>query len=113
VVGRENIHDWNFQASFYPTKWITCVAQYHVFRLDQARDALYAVSPGWVALRSDPTGRAGTNVGQELDLTANFNLDRHNSILVGWSKLFSGDFIRQTGPYVNPEMFYFQYSFRW
>ena len=55
-----------------------------------------------------------TDVGQELDLIGNFQLDRHNSVLVGWSKLFSGDFLRQTGPKaVNPEMFYVQYSFRW
>jgi hypothetical protein len=113
LVGRENIHDWNFQAAFYPTKWITAVAQYHVFRLDQARDALYGPPPGYPVERRDPSGAAGTNVGQEIDLTANFQLDRHNSVLIGFSKLFSGDFIRQTGPSVNPELFYVQYSFRW
>jgi hypothetical protein len=113
VVGRENIHDWNFQASVYPTKWITALVQYHVFRLDQATDALYGVTPGYPVLRRDPTGAAGTNVGQELDFLANFQLDRHNSVLVGYSKLFSGDFIRQTGPSVNPELFYLQYTFRW
>ncbi len=113
IVGRENIHDWNCQLSFYPTKWITCLAQYHVFRLDEARDALYTKTSGYVTERRDPTGRAGTDVGQELDLLANFQLDRHNSVLVGFSKFFSGEFIKATGPAVNPELFYVQYSFRW
>ena len=117
-IGRENIHDWNFQATFYPAKWITGLVQYHVFRLDQAKDALYGPSPGYPTDRFDPTGKAGTNVGQELDVVGTFNLDRHNAIMLGYSKFFSGDFIRETGTTsaarsTNPEFFYMQYSFRW
>src|SRR5262249_5183454 len=93
AVGRENIHDLNFQAAFYPSNWITGLVQYHIFRLDQARDALYGPAPGYPTERFDPTGQAGTDVGQEIDVTANFQLDRHNSILIGYSKFFSGDFI--------------------
>jgi hypothetical protein len=112
-VGRENIHDLNFQASVYPAKWITALAQYHVFRLDQARDALFGVSPGFPINRRDLTGRAGTDVGEELDVIVNFQLDRHNSLQLGYAKLFGGDFIKQTGPNVSPELYYLQYSFRW
>jgi hypothetical protein len=117
-IGRENIHDLNFQAAFYPTKWITGVVQYHVFRLDQARDALYGTATGYTTERFDPTGKAGTDVGDELDVTANFQLTRHSSILIGYSKLYSGDFIRLTGATpaarsTNPEFLYLQYSFRW
>jgi hypothetical protein len=117
-VGRENIHDLNFQASVYPTKWITALVQYHIFRLDQAKDALYTKTAGYVTERFDPTGRAGTDVGQELDLQAYFQLDRHNSMTIGYSKFFSGDFIRETGATAaardaNPELFYVQYAFRW
>jgi hypothetical protein len=112
-VGRENIHDWNFQAVAYPAKWVLLLAQFHVFRLDQARDALYGTPPGFPVLRRDLTGRAGTNVGNEIDLLATFQVDRHNSVSVGFSKLFSGDFIKQTGPNVNPELYYLQYTLRW
>jgi hypothetical protein len=111
-VGRENIHDLNFQATVYPAKWITFLAQYHVFRLDQARDALYGVTPGYPINRFDPSGRAGTNVGDELDLLTTFLLDRHNTLQVGYSKLFSGDFIKQTGVNTSPEYFYVQYYLR-
>jgi hypothetical protein len=112
-VGRENIHDWNFQLTFYPTKWITGLVQYHVFRLDQAKDALYGTSPGYPTERFDPTGKAGTQVGDELDVVGTFQLDRHNSLQFGYSKFFSGSFIKQTGPPVNPELYYMQYAFRW
>jgi hypothetical protein len=115
LVGRQNIHDINVHLNFYPTPWITCIAQLHNFFLASPRDALY--SAGGVPLRVDPTGKAGTDVGQEIDLVANFHLDNHQDVLVGWSHLFAGDFIHDTAKTAqmarNPNLFYLQYSFRW
>jgi hypothetical protein len=113
LVGRENIKDWNFQLTCYPTKWVTLLAQYHVFNLSQAGDALYGPAPGYPIERLSPNGSAGTDVGQELDLYADFRLSRHQSVLIGWSKLYEGNFIRNSGPSVSPELFYVQYTFRW
>lgn len=111
LVGRQNIQDLNAQIYLYPTKWITCNAQWHHFRLDSAQDALY--SAGAVPLRIDPTGAAGKDVGNELDLFANFHLGAHSDVLVGWSKLWAGEFIRATGSGRNPELFYLMYNVRW
>ncbi len=112
-VGRENIHDLNFQAAAYPTKWITALAQAHFFRLDQPADALHNTPPGYPILRRSVAGTAGLNVGDEIDLILSLQLDRHSNVLLGYSKLFEGDFIRGTGPSVSPELMYLQYSFRW
>jgi hypothetical protein len=111
LVGRQNIDDLNQQLAFFPAKWITVVFQNHVFRLDSAKDALY--NAAGVPIRIDPTGKAGTDVGDEIDFTTNFHLSRHQDILIGYSQLFSGSFIKQTGNSGNPELFYAQYSFRW
>jgi hypothetical protein len=111
LVGRQNIDDLNAQIAFFPTKWITTVVQYHVFRLDAAKDALYSASG--TVLRQDPTGRAGTDVGDEIDVTTNFHLSQHQDIFVGFSKLWAGQFIRSTGLPVSPELVYVQYSFKW
>ncbi|MCI0637778.1 MAG: alginate export family protein [Gemmataceae bacterium] len=111
LVARQNIHDFNLHLYLYPTKWITFWTQYHMFHLDSRFDALYNASGA--AIRRDPTGRAGTDVGNELDLFLNFHLSPHQDILVGYSKLFAGDFIRGTRPGQSPELFYVQYSFRW
>jgi len=111
VVGRQNIEDINFQAVAWPTKWVTCCAQYHLFRLDAARDALYG--PASQVLRVDPTGRAGRDVGNEVDLWTNFHLAQNQDVWVGWSKLYEGSFLKKTGPGPSPELFYLQYSFRW
>jgi len=114
LVGRQNIDDLNMQFHFYPMKWIIAGIQYHIFRLDSARDALY--NAGGNVVRVDPTGRAGTDVGDEIDLFANFHLSAHQDIFLGWSKLYSGSFIKHTtgaGDGDSPELFYLQYSFKW
>lgn len=111
LVGRQNIRDLNMQLTAYPTHWITPALQFHIFRLDSARDALYAANG--TALRSDPSGAAGRDVGDEIDFTINFHLARHQEVFIGYSKLFAGYFIAQTGPNVSPEVTYVQYSFKW
>jgi hypothetical protein len=112
LVGRQNIDDMSVQFGFFPMKWIFTTVQNHVFHLDSARDALYNASG--TVLRSDPTGQAGTYVGDEIDFTTNFHLDLHNDIFLGYSKLFAGSFIHRTaGPQAGPSLFYLQYSFKW
>jgi hypothetical protein len=64
-------------------------------------------------LRADPTGRAGRNVGNELDLWTNFHVAQNQDIWIGWSKLYEGSFLKKTGFGPSPELFYLQYSFRW
>jgi hypothetical protein len=110
-VGRQNINDLNMELQFYPENWITCLLQYHMFRLDSASDALY--NAAGVAIRRDPTGRAGTDVGDEIDFILNFHLSVHQDVLLGYSKLYAGQFIKHTGPGGSPDLFYLQYSFRW
>jgi hypothetical protein len=112
-IGRENIRDLNFQATAFPVKWITALAQFHIFTLDEPRSPLFGTAPGYPIVRSDPTGRAGIDVGQELDLYLNMQLSRHSSLLLGYSKLFSAGFIDKTGPAVSPELYYLQYTLRW
>ena len=90
-----------------------------MFRLDSNKDALYG--PGGNVERQDRTGRAGDNVGNELDLVANVHLTKHSDILAGYSILFAGSFIKNTAPpgpnhdafSANPELFYLQYSYKW
>jgi hypothetical protein len=111
VVGRQNIEDINCQFSLYPTKWLTLLMQYHNFRLADARDALYN-SVG-TPIRRDPTGRAGTDVGDEFDFSLNFHLTTHQDLYFDYSHLHAGEFIRRTGSPLSPDYLYLQYSFRW
>jgi hypothetical protein len=110
-VGRQNIQDFNLHLNYFPTHWITGVVQYHRFWLAESEDALYNAAGR--PTRQDPTGQAGRDVGQEVDLLMNVHLSAHQDVLVGYSKLYAGDFIRRTGNPDSPELFYAQYSYRW
>ncbi len=111
LVGRQNIHDLNAHIYFYPSPWITMFVQYHRFWLDQPTDALYNVA-GAVS-RRDPTGQAGTNVGDELDFVANFHLARYTDLMVGYSRLFGGSFLRNTGEPRDSELFHLTFQQKW
>ncbi|SDW33805.1 Alginate export [Nitrosomonas communis] len=109
-VGRQNIHDFNAQFSLHPQPWFTFLAQYHRFYLANKRDFLY--NAAGVATLHDATGQSGTHVGDEIDFRVNIHVDRHQDILVGYSKLFTGNFIQNQRPGVHPDLFYVQYNFR-
>ena len=116
LVGRQNIQDLNAHLYFYPAKWLTGWVQYHRFWLADSTDALY--NAGGVATRRSATGAAGNDVGQELDFTLNFHLNKQSDILVGYNYFFAGDFIRRTGAAgqtggFDASTFFLQYNFRW
>ncbi len=111
LVARQNIEDFNFRITASPHKKVQLTFWWHVFHLDEARDALY--NAAGTAIRQDATGAAGTDVGQELDLTAKFLLTPRADLLFGYSHLYSGAFLAGTPGGVAGEDFYFgQFSVR-
>jgi hypothetical protein len=111
LIGNQNINDIHVDLSFFPTRWITCWAQYHVLRLDSPKDALY--NSAGVPIRIDPTGKAGSDVGEVLTGIINFTIDKHQNVFIQLSHLYAGDFIRKTGPNGSPNFTFLMYSFRW
>ena len=111
LVGRQNIEDLNMQLQLNPVNWVTLTAQGHFFWLDSAKDALYGANG--VPIRVDPSGKAGYHVGNELDLVSNFHLSQHQDLYIGYSHLWAGEFIQRTGNPHSPDLYYFQYSFKW
>lgn len=111
LVGRQNIHDFTVQGYLVPTNWIVAGIQYHVFRLDSSKDALY--NAAGVPIRRSPTGAAGFDVGSEIDLVANLHLSDRQDIFMSYSHFFPGAFVRNTGPASGVDCVYAQYSWRW
>jgi hypothetical protein len=111
LVGRQNINDYHVDLSFFPLKWWTVWAQYHVLRLDSPFDALY--NSAGTATRIDPTGKAGINVGEIFTLINNYTLDLHQNVFVQYSHLYAGDFLHRTGNGRSPDELYLMYSYRW
>jgi hypothetical protein len=110
IVGRQNIEDWNFLVTATPTNRVILLAEGHVFRLAQARGGLY--STGGNILRYDPTGAAGSDVGQEYDFSMRARLTLHAELLVTYGHFFAGSFITHTGNASDADFVYTQLSFR-
>jgi hypothetical protein len=110
-VGRANIEDLNFHLYLYPVPWITLNMQYHIFHLAHARDALYNTSAA--VSRSDPTGKAGRDVGSELDVSASVRVGPHTDVLAVYSHFFAGRFLNATGPSGGADTVYLVFNFRW
>lgn len=115
VVARRNIHDVAAVFTLWPEKWFFTQLQVHNFFLASARDALY--NAGGLPIRQDATGRSGRTVGTEFDLLVNFHINKHSDVLIGYSYLAAGAFIRNTATSQsaqdNPQTVYVQYSYRW
>jgi hypothetical protein len=114
LVARQNIEDWNVLFTAKPCDKVTLLAWWHIFHLEESRDSLYNAAGG--AIRTDPTGASGTDVGQELDITVQVQLNLHTDILFGYSHFFAGDYISDsaTGAQVgdDADFFYTQFSFK-
>ena len=111
LVGRQNIGDLNWQFVCFPTPWLTAGIQYHMFDLVSSRDALYNAAGTPIAV--DPTGQSGHDVGNEVDLFEKFQIDVHQDVLIGYSQLTCGGFLKATKHLDEIDFGYAQYCFRW
>lgn len=104
LVGLRNIHDFHLTASarLYPK--LTLEADYHRFLLAARRGPWK--NAGGKVLGSDPTGAAGRDLGQELDLTLRVPVHTHVSLLGGYSLFLPGRFAVVTR---GPEPHHFGY----
>ncbi|MEZ6082592.1 MAG: alginate export family protein [Phycisphaerae bacterium] len=108
--GRQNIQAANVNVSAWPIpKKVNARLAWLAFWLESDDDAIYNVggAPG----RRDPTGRSGNEIGQEIDFTVLWKIDPHQAMLLGYSHFFDNEFITNTGPSEDADLFYAQYTY--
>jgi hypothetical protein len=110
LVGRQNIVAQNVNLTFKPIKPLLGRIAWHTFWVDEVKDALY--NAGGLPGRRDPTGDAGHEVGHELDITLKLTIDVHQSVLFGYSHMWTSDFVSSTGPSDDPDYIYLIYTFK-
>ncbi|MEK6643508.1 MAG: alginate export family protein [Planctomycetota bacterium] len=109
-AARQNIIAPNLNASFKPLKNVTTKLTWTHFWLDSNLDALYNAGGG--GIRRNVTGSSGNDVGDELDLTINWQVDVHSAVLFGWSHLWPNNFIETSGRSEDCDYVYLQYAFK-
>jgi len=111
VVSWMNLEDYQLTFSVKPAKTLTLRLDHHVYRLAESRDAWYW-SSGRPA-RRDATGRAGSDLGQEINLAAQWKLGRNFELFGGYGHLFAGEYVSSTpGSHRDADWFFLQSTFK-
>lgn len=113
VLGWRNVHDLHFVLSAKPVKNVEVAIEYNAFWAADTRDYVYG-SNGNSIFRTSTQGKdvrtigAGNFLGHEVDFTTNWKVNKHLSILAGYSHFFAGDYIRETGTHSDADFGYMQ-----
>lgn len=110
LVARENILAGDVNLTVRPLDNVTARVAYHAFWLAEEADGLF--NAGGALLRRDPTGASSRDIGQEIDLTIVWKLDAHAQMLFGYSHLWNGGFINNTGLGDDADFIYVQYELK-
>jgi hypothetical protein len=94
IVGRQNIMDLSEGISFAPHQRVRLAGAGHSFWRADTSDALYHAGGGVV--RSGDSGES-RYVGFEVDLMGSYRFNRHHILSGGFSHLFAGRFIEESG----------------
>lgn len=104
-VSLQNIHDYRFVFNVFPFKKLELEANWHMFYLDSPKDNLYAANQ--TVKRSTAAG-ADDHVGNEIDLLAKYKICDYADFWVGYSHLFAGNFLADTGSSDDADFVYVQ-----
>ena len=96
LVGRQNIIAYNANMTLDLDEKTQLWIAFHDFSLEEKQDSLY--NAGGAATLTDPTGVAGSDVGQEWDITVGRKLDDWlgfiDHVLIGYSYFSADRFIQ-------------------
>jgi len=110
LVGRRNLVHFRTGVEEEPTKKWKLKQQFEGYWLATSKDNLYA-SSGAIAVAAHPG--AGRHIGNELDMVAEYEVNKGLNVGFGYGRMFAGQFLNQTTPghdYSYPYA-YFEYNF--
>ncbi|HUT35292.1 MAG TPA: alginate export family protein [Planctomycetota bacterium] len=94
TIGRQNIVDLSTGIELKPVKQLLVKLDGHHFWRADNRDAVY--NAGGAVARAGGLGTS-RNIGSEVDLFLRYQLDRHQTVMGGFSHFFPGTFLKQSG----------------
>jgi Alginate export len=111
VFSWQNMHDAAVIVKAQPVKSVTLKAEYHAFWLASTDDVWYRAN-GTTAVRPlDALARKADNyAGSEVDVTAQWAVNKHVAFEAGYSHFFAGDYLSDTGASDDADFGYVQAS---
>lgn len=104
-VGRQNVIDLHPGVRIQPTGRLSLRSELHLFRRASDADGLYNAGGG---LLRAVGGADATEIGQELDVVATYQLNAQTALELGLSRFIAGDFLEQTGSAEDVDWLYAQ-----
>ncbi|HLD69293.1 MAG TPA: alginate export family protein [Candidatus Omnitrophota bacterium] len=108
LMSLQNINDYRTTMSVKPNKKLKLQSDLHLLYLDTPKDSLYSAAR--TVTRTSVAGSSDVNahVGNEVDLTADYKFNNNINFGVGYSHLFAGGYLKDTGANNDADFFYFQ-----
>ncbi len=114
LFGRRNLDDFNVFTQTPLTEKLSLIVWYHYFRLVEATTPYSVVMTPY----NNTTPAQSKDLGHEIDVLFNYNLNPRNNVLLGYSHFNAGDYF--DAPTIGPadgknnaDFFYFQYTTRY
>jgi hypothetical protein len=108
AVGRQNVQDFTAGIEAKPLAKLKTRLEAHYFLKAEEEDALYDAGGNPVAAANVP---GEDEIGQEVDLTAEYAFDAHMKLAGGVGRLFAGDAIADSGDDIDFLYMSAQYTF--
>jgi hypothetical protein len=106
LASLQNLNNYQLQLSAKPTDKLKLRSDLHMLYLDTSKDSLYNAGRG--VSRTAAGSDVDPHVGNEVDLTAAYELCKYADVLVGYSHFFAGDYLEETGASDDGDFFYTQ-----
>ena len=106
-----NLRDAEIDVRVTPHRALTGFLEFHHLALDSPTDAWYTT--GLKPYRRNPTGGAGTDLGEELDMRVVWTASSHLELLAGFGRFFPGRFVSNTGPASRADWYCAQAAYSW
>ena len=92
-IGWRNIHHGRLTGELKPVKKLAVSTGYHQYWLASPKDGLYATNSS-LAVRA-PSGNTAKHVGQEIDVTGVYTINKMFVVGAGFARLFPGEFLKK------------------
>lgn len=104
-VSLQNINNYQFQIHVSLNKQLTLRGDLHLIYVDTPKDNLYAADR---TIKRATAAGADSHVGNEVDLLAKYKASDFAEIWAGYSHLFAGNFLSDTGASDDADFVYVQ-----
>ncbi len=104
-VSLQNINNYRFQLNAFPTKKLELEANLHLIYLDTPKDNLYQANQ---TIKRATADGADSHVGNEIDLLAKYKICSYANLMIGYSHLFAGAYLKDTGAGDHADFAYVQ-----